>query len=326
MTTPSARPPAPAESPLPASCRLTTTQAGDADEHAHNLSRWNQRYDQLSCGSFAGSVTELWLPETQIFVERANRALRQSCAAWNRSIWFGIPAPQPGAVSLGGHAVAENAVCVRRGGAEFELLTAPDFDLFGVVIDGNAFAAYLDAAELPSLEALLGKGDVITLPEVDKQSVCTQLRVILSDAGRTGQAPAELQSRIFASMATMLAQAKGDLPAHALTRLRRQRLVEQVRTELLAHPELPPSVPELCQRLHLSRRALQNCFHDMTGMAPLAYMRTIRLNGVRRQLRQGDPRPLGDIAFDWGFEHPSQFAQDYRKLFGELPSSCRDKR
>lgn len=65
---------------------LRKRQAWDADEHAHNLSCWDQTYDQLSPGAFAGSVTELWLPKTQIFVETANQTLRQSCAAWAHSI------------------------------------------------------------------------------------------------------------------------------------------------------------------------------------------------------------------------------------------------
>jgi AraC family ethanolamine operon transcriptional activator len=30
---------------------------------------------------------------------------------------------------------------------------------------------------------------------------------------------------------------------------------------------------------------------------------------------------IQDIASHWGFWHLSQFAQDYKKLFGELPSA-----
>ena len=38
---------------------LRMYRAHDADEHAMNLSRWNQTYDQLSPGAFSGLVTEL---------------------------------------------------------------------------------------------------------------------------------------------------------------------------------------------------------------------------------------------------------------------------
>jgi AraC family ethanolamine operon transcriptional activator len=47
----------------------------------------------------------------------------------------------------------------------------------------------------------------------------------------------------------------------------------------------------------------------------------VRLNGVRRELRHGTAElRIGDVAARWGFWHQSQFAADYRTLFGELPS------
>ena len=36
--------------------------------------------------------------------------------------------------------------------------------------------------------------------------------------------------------------------------------------------------------------------------------------------RQRGQRSVSEIALDWGFSHFGQFAQDYRHLFGELPS------
>jgi AraC family ethanolamine operon transcriptional activator len=46
------------------------------------------------------------------------------------------------------------------------------------------------------------------------------------------------------------------------------------------------------------------------------------LNQVRRQLqmRRSDKIKIADVANDWGFWHMGQFAKDYRRMFGELPS------
>jgi AraC family ethanolamine operon transcriptional activator len=46
------------------------------------------------------------------------------------------------------------------------------------------------------------------------------------------------------------------------------------------------------------------------------------LNGVHRDLRKAnlDGKRISDVANDWGFWHMGQFAADYKKLFGELPS------
>jgi AraC family transcriptional regulator, ethanolamine operon transcriptional activator len=308
---------------------LRHTCAHDADEHAHNLSCWNQTYDQLSAGAFVGSVTELWLPKTQIFVETANQTLRQSCAAWPDSIWFGIPAPRTGLMTLGGRQISAESVCVRQNGADFDLLTAPDFNLFGIVVDRESFGRYLETVEHHNLDRLLGTADVLQLPLALKARVCADLDHILADAGAERDASELLQERIFTTLAQMLGAAGGSQDDCAvrggLTRRQRQRTIALIREYLLAHPDAPISVSELCQRFHLSRRALQNCFEDVTGLSPLAYMRAIRLNGVRRHLRER-PCSVGEAAYAWGFNHLSQFAQDYRKLFGELPSqtACRN--
>ena len=84
----------------------------------------------------------------------------------------------------------------------------------------------------------------------------------------------------------------------------------------------PPSVIDVCQRLRVSRRSVQNGFRSVTETTPVNYIRCIRLNGVRRDLmgsRHGE-LSIGDAAAGWGFFHLSHFAAEYRALFGELPS------
>jgi AraC family ethanolamine operon transcriptional activator len=308
---------------------LRVTHAKDADEHAQNLSRWDQRYDQLTPGAFEGSVTELWLPKSQVFVESANRQLRQTCAAWPESIWFGIPAAREGMMTLGGKPLTAGAVCIRDGGAEFDLMTAPDFNLFGIVVDRNAFGEYVATTTCQDLDRLLQQGDVLTLPQPHKNALCLTLGAILADAEMPGipesrASSGALQERIFAALSGLLVAGKDGGNTTGRARHHRQQIVAKVRELLLQSPEYPPSVAELCTRLHLSRRALQNCFEEITGMGPLAYMRSLRLNEVRRQLKYSrEAQPVSQVAYAWGFTHMSQFAKDYRQLFGELPSLSR---
>lgn len=308
----------------PSAAILRHTRASDADEHALNLSQWDQRYDQLSAGSFEGSVTELWLPQTQIFVERANRQLRQTCAAWKHSIWFGIPAAEDGKMSMGCKRLSSGAICIRDGGAEFDLMTAADFDLYGIVVDRDAFGAYVETVAHQDLGRLLHQGDVICLPALRKASLCAALAGILEDARGDGEeAPLALQTRVFELLARVLQEGESPAPIRH-SQLSHQQTVERIREQLLRNPASPPSIPDLCERLHVSRRALQNCVENVTGMAPLAFMRSIRLNAVRRELRFGERcQPVSRVAYDWGFSHMSQFARDYRQLFGELPSAAR---
>jgi AraC family ethanolamine operon transcriptional activator len=100
------------------------------------------------------------------------------------------------------------------------------------------------------------------------------------------------------------------------------KIVREVRQYLLQNQDETITVVNLCQKFQVSRRTLQYAFQDVMGMSPNSYLRTLRLNGVRRCLRDPNSGVMSvqQAAADWGFWHLSQFARDYQGLFGELPS------
>lgn len=91
----------------------------------------------------------------------------------------------------------------------------------------------------------------------------------------------------------------------------------------LAHPI---RLSELCRHAGLNIRSLEYGFREVTGLTPIAYVRSLRLNSVRRTLMQdvtSRGRSISEIAMDAGFWHLSQFAADYRTFFGETPTQTR---
>jgi len=80
-------------------------------------------------------------------------------------------------------------------------------------------------------------------------------------------------------------------------------------------------VLDLCREARVSLRTLEYAFLDHYGIGPKTYLVTRRLHGARRALCKSDPRVgITDVANSWGFWHMGQFAVDYRRQFGELPS------
>ena len=58
------------------------------------------------------------------------------------------------------------------------------------------------------------------------------------------------------------------------------------------------------------------------GTTPKAHLKALRLNAVRRDLRAAAPgQGVMDVAMRWGFFHAGWLSQDYRRMFGESPSS-----
>jgi len=108
--------------------------------------------------------------------------------------------------------------------------------------------------------------------------------------------------------------------ARALTR--RVEAVRRCEAYLLQHAEGNPSLDELSEISGLRPRSLFNAFQAVTGLSPIAYLRRVRLNAVRRELQRPEAvtRRIVDIAADCGFWHMGHFTAEYRGLFGELPS------
>ncbi len=102
----------------------------------------------------------------------------------------------------------------------------------------------------------------------------------------------------------------------------RSQLVAKARQHLYEHRDEVSSVADVCSALNVSRRSLQYAFQDVLGMNPVAYLRALRLNGVRRELKAAKQgTAVLDVAAHWGFWHPSHFSADYKRMFGELPSA-----
>jgi AraC family ethanolamine operon transcriptional activator len=91
---------------------------------------------------------------------------------------------------------------------------------------------------------------------------------------------------------------------------------------IASYADVPPTIQDLCRAAEVSERTLHYAFLEEYGTTPKAYTKSYRLNAARKVLRGADPSfgKIADIAGYWGFWHMGQFAADYRKMFGELPS------
>lgn len=306
---------------------LRVAVSTDADDHARNLSRWHQEYDQFSAGMFAGKIAELWLPDLQLFIESTSQALHQTCVAWPDALWFGIPVSRQETAFIGAAEIPYDAVAIRPGGTEFELWTPVDFDILGIVVQEEAFARYAQDVEHVDGYSLLRQYKVAGVDPQAKQRIGRALldllyRVDMPQPGHdTASTHQILQDQVLMHLVSLLMTASAPESRVTTTFLNRRRIVKKVREYVLEHPDENVSIPQLCRMLHVSRRTLQYCFKDVVGMSPVAYLRTVRLNEVRRRLFFGGRYgQVTEVAMSWGFRHLSQFSIDYQKLFGVLPS------
>jgi AraC-like DNA-binding protein len=99
------------------------------------------------------------------------------------------------------------------------------------------------------------------------------------------------------------------------------RDVKRAADYIEAHLDLPLTLAEIAAAAGVPGRTLRHHFRRFKGLAPMAYVRKLRLERVRRDLEAGDETDsVTAAARRWGFDHLGRFAGDYKKSFGVAPS------
>lgn len=94
--------------------------------------------------------------------------------------------------------------------------------------------------------------------------------------------------------------------------------IARVLAVLRARFREPIGIAELADIAHLSTSALHLHFKTATSFTPLQYVKQLRLQEARRLLVSTD-MDAAAVAFEIGYESPSQFSREYARMFGQPP-------
>lgn len=310
---------------------ITAHLAEDAADQAANIPGWSQQYEQVSAGAFRGRTDELRLAPLQIFHEYTSQATYQNCQPWRDSIWFGFSgAEHEQALWFNGRLVPAHTLLFSPARSDFTLRTPCAFGIYGVVVDLEHLTqrcAALFGHDLPKAWRAAG---AVQLGAAQHARLCASLKGLLASAHTRGDRLAQphlvdaLTDEILVDLLAGTHASRALEPASRGS-LRHRDQVRAAHTLALSQDDPVLSVEDLCQRLHMTRRTLQNCFQEVLGMSPLAFVRSVQLNAVRQALRDPaqEQQTIQEIAARWGFWNMSYLAYDYKRLFGESPSQTR---
>lgn len=302
-------------------------RARDAHEQAASVQHWDQRYEQLTPGRFEGEVEELCVGPVQVFFERANQTVMQAgrMDANRLSVALVCSAQTPGWY-CGYRLHAEHLIGISSHG-EFDLVAGADMAILALSVETQALRELVAKLEGPNFEA--PSAPTVLSPcraslDAYKGLLNTALQLGNNslDVCPHGAARRMLALSLTGALLDCMRSASPNLPL-PVTASSRRRIVSRARQYMQAHAQEVISVPDLCQAIGSSRRALQYAFEEVMQISPVTYLRAMRLNQVRSELRRNHETSVGDVASRWGFWHLSRFAADYRTLFDELPSATR---
>ncbi|WP_055478765.1 AraC family transcriptional regulator [Sphaerimonospora mesophila] len=121
----------------------------------------------------------------------------------------------------------------------------------------------------------------------------------------------------------LLTQANNYTPALAGEPPRAAPAAVKRAVELIeAYAAQPVTVADIAGAAGVGARALRDGFRRHLDTTPTAYLREVRLERARAELRAHGPdtTTVADVARRWGFVDPGRFSRAYRRHFGESPS------
>ena len=90
----------------------------------------------------------------------------------------------------------------------------------------------------------------------------------------------------------------------------------------MSDPQL--SVEDLASHMGMARVTLYKKLLQITGKAPLEFIRTVRMKRAAQLLRESQMR-VSEIAYSVGYNNPKIFAKHFKDEFGMLPSTYQGK-
>lgn len=118
----------------------------------------------------------------------------------------------------------------------------------------------------------------------------------------------------------------GQLPYAALARNRQVDDADIARCQvwIAEHYDQRSPVAAMIQLSELSERSFNRRFKQATGMAPIEYVHTLRLEEAKQLLESGD-EPVEAVAQDVGYEDAAFFGRLFRRKVGVTPTQYRKR-
>lgn len=105
-----------------------------------------------------------------------------------------------------------------------------------------------------------------------------------------------------------------------------RRFIDPLCDYMMAHMGERITLSDMERISNVSARGLQYAFLQRFGCSPMQWLKNARLDWAHQQLRiQGKVTSITKLALECGFAKPSDFADQYRRRFGVLPSESRDR-
>ena len=297
----------------------------DIDEIPTILSGWEMEWRQLSRGCFHGQLKFAQFESIALFYLSWNQAVQIQGISPAETISFGIEISSQGQAVWRGFKYSSQDILISSD-REIDLKVPAGYEMFMIAVKRDLLLAYADLQQRrlcsEDLQKSLGRANSAALNAIKAYLQSNFALLELDLDGKKIYPDAQFITQDVVSLLITVLLSIENFSAQLSHSLQRMQLVKQLEKYMLAHLNQPLTIEQLCAVAGISERSLNNYFHDLLDMSPIAYFKALRLNRVRSALKLADPTidKVTSIAKQWGFQHMGYFSMDYKAMFGESPS------
>ena len=302
---------------------LATVQSRDIDDLTATAVGWNRECTQLRPGRFFGKIAIAHTAHMQMGRVSWNTAIQARGQAPHGTRAIAVPIGSNPAPSFYGAAIGGKEVVTEQEGTEVDFRGAKtcEFLLMSVgvsLLQRHAAALWGEPFESRVVDGRMNLGTVAARTRLAHCWLLVFARVQRDPAALSNPHVARMvEHSVLNALLWIAAPPPGrSLPA------RRQVLARRAEEFIRVRIDAPITLFDICDWVGASERSLHLGFLERFGMSPMAYLKVLRLNRARRQLRDAAPgTSVTDVAMRSGFLHLGRFATDYGRFFGEWPSA-----
>ena len=309
---------------------ISHLKSNDPDEISEILKDWNHEYIPLERSKYSWDIDLIEIDEFQIFEQSFGGITLAQGQLPPDTCGFAIPQIVSEGCLFVGQEVTFDTGFMSQYSQEYELKTGANHKHIVFIAPITQVLSCAKQMQYPLTNEDLTRGLVIPNPRAYQQFThyLQELLILAKTQPQTLTDSIKNQSLKQLILADLLPLFVDVLMVKPVTYLPAKEsaqrcLVKQATTLIKENIKHPISLTDLCQNIGKSQRSLYYGFQEAYGLAPMTYLKILRLNGIRQVLKSADPNvnTVTEIATDWGFWHIGQFCADYKKMFGETPAT-----
>ena len=272
---------------------------------------WECEYRQIEAGQLESQMVFQPVGGSSLLCETANRRLDISARTPVSAVSVLVPLSDTH-VLINGRRLSDDRIMILAPDIDFHAVSNRGGEVWSIHLRSDLLDESLDLDKLGT-RIIDGQPDALTkFRDAIKYSLESDEERVLDH-----------HETRFADLTQSLISS--DAPATKTDRYHRRqkrKALSRALEYIEAHLTSQLRMGRICSYAGVSQSTLGRMFRREFQQTPSSYLRALRLNAVRRELKLGlrASRTIADVAVEHGFAHMGRFSSAYRTQFGLLPS------